>query len=62
MASEHDRRLAEYARQVDDLQGQLKGLEEEVMVLRRRLQDAPKPVRTLEDKILETKDQFQQAV
>jgi proteasome-associated ATPase len=62
MASEHDRRLAEYARQVDDLQGQLKGLEEEVMVLRRRLQDAPKRVRTLEEKILETKGQLQQAV
>jgi proteasome-associated ATPase len=62
MASEHDRRLAEYARQVDDLQGQLKGLEEEVGVLRRRLQDAPKRVRTLEEKILETKGQLQQAV
>ena len=62
MASEHDRRLAEYERQVDDLQGQLKGLEEEVVVLRRRLQDAPKRVRTLEEKILETKGQLQQAV
>jgi proteasome-associated ATPase len=62
MASEHDRRLAEYERQVDDLQGQLKGLEEEVVVLRRRLQDAPKRVRTLEEKILETKGQLAQAV
>src|SRR6185503_1565176 len=62
MASEHDRRLAEYERQVGDLQGQLKGLEEEVGVLRRRLQDAPKCVRTLEEKILETKGQLQQAV
>src|SRR5450755_5139231 len=62
MASEHDRRLAEYERQVGDLQGQLKGLEEEVVVLRRRLQDAPKRVRTLEEKILETKGQLQQAV
>src|SRR3954467_3846051 len=62
MASESDRRIAEYARQVDDLQGQLKGLEEEVVVLRRRLQDAPKRVRTLEEKILETKGQLQQAV
>ena len=52
MASEHDRRLAEYERQVGDLQGQLKGLEEEVVVLRRRLQDAPKRVRTLEDAAL----------
>src|SRR6266576_2957566 len=62
MASEHDRRLAEYARPVADLQGQLKGLEEEVVVVRRRLQDAPRRVRTLEEKILETKGQLQQAV
>ena len=40
MASEHDRRLAEYERQVTELQGQLKTLEEEVVVLRRRLQAA----------------------
>src|SRR6478609_5432814 len=44
MAPEHDRRLAEYERQVGDLQ------------------DAPKRVRTLEEKILETKGQLQQAV
>src|SRR5262245_12383959 len=62
MASEHDRRLAEYERQVGDLQGQLKGLEEEVGVLRRRLQDAPKRVRTLEERVLETKGQLAQAV
>jgi proteasome-associated ATPase len=62
VASEHDRRLAEYERQVGDLQGQLKALEEEVVVLRRRLQDAPKRVRTLEEKILETKGQLAQAV
>ena len=41
---------------------QLKGLEEEVVVLRRRLQDAPKRVRTLEERILETKGQLAQAV
>jgi proteasome-associated ATPase len=62
VASEHDRRLAEYERQVGDLQGQLKVLEEEIVVLRRRLQDAPKRVRTLEEKILETKGQLAQAV
>src|SRR5215213_3311140 len=62
MASEHDRRLAEYERQVGDLQGQVKSLEEEVVVLRRRLQDAPKRVRTLEERILETKGQLAQAV
>ena len=62
MASEQERRLAEYDRQVGELQGQLKALEEEVVVLRRRLQDAPKRVRTLEEKILETKGQLAQAV
>ena len=62
MASEHERRLAEYERQVGDLQDQLKSLEEEVVVLRRRLQDAPKRVRTLEERVLETKGQLAQAV
>jgi len=62
MASEQDSRLAEYERQVDELQEQLRGLDEEVVVLRRRLHDAPKRVRTLEEKILETKGQLAQAV
>src|ERR1700685_3644158 len=38
------------------------GLEEEVETLRRRMQDAPKRVRTLEEKLLETKGQLQQAI
>jgi len=62
MAAEHERRLGEYERQVGDLQQQLKALEEEVVVLRRRLQDAPKRVRTLEERLLETKGQLAQAV
>jgi proteasome-associated ATPase len=62
MASEHDRRLAAYEQQVGELQGQLKALEEEVVVLRRRLHDAPKRVRTLEERVLETKGQLAQAV
>jgi proteasome-associated ATPase len=62
VASEHERRLAEYEHQVGDLQDQLKSLEEEVVVLRRRLQDAPKRVRTLEERLLETKGQLAQAV
>src|SRR3974390_2096009 len=37
-------------------------LEEEVVSLRRRMQDAPKRVRTLEEKLLETKGQLQQAI
>src|SRR5881394_2607417 len=39
-----------------------KALEEEVISLRRRLQDAPKRVRTLEERLLETKGQLSQAV
>src|SRR5579859_7831349 len=45
-----------------DLIEQAKVLEEEVITLRRRLQDAPKRVRTLEEKLLETKGQLQQAI
>ncbi|MCJ7436254.1 MAG: proteasome ATPase [Acidimicrobiia bacterium] len=62
MAEEHERRLAEYERQVGELQAQAKALEEEVVVLRRRLQDAPKRVRTLEERLLEAKGQLAQAV
>src|SRR3954466_16351500 len=62
MASEHERRLSEYEAQVEQLQEMLKGLEEEVVVLRRRLQDAPKRVRTLEERLRETKGQLAQAV
>ena len=62
MASEHERRLAEYEGQVGDLQDQIKSLGEEIVVLRRRLQDAPKRVRTLEERLLEAKGQLAQAV
>jgi len=62
VAPEHERRLAEYGRQVGELQSQLKALEEEIVILRRRLQDAPKRVRTLEERLLETKGQLAQAV
>ncbi len=62
LASEHEKRLEEYEREVTDLQTQLKSLEEEVVGLRRRLQDAPKRVRTLEERLLETKGQLAQAL
>jgi proteasome-associated ATPase len=61
-ASEYERRLEEYEREVADLQAQVKTLEEEVLVMRRRLQDAPKRVRTLEERLLETKGQLQAAL
>ena len=46
---------------VAELQEQIKILEEEVVTLRRRLQDGPKRVRTLEERLLETKGQLAQA-
>ena len=45
-----------------DLRTKSATLEEEVQSLRRRMQDAPKRVRTLEEKLLETKGQLQQAI
>ncbi len=45
-----------------DLQAQVRGLEDEVASLLRRLQDGPKRVRTLEERLLETKGQLAQAV
>ena len=48
--------------EVTDLEAQIVGLEEEVSILRRRLQEAPKRVRTLEEKLLETKGELARAV
>jgi len=47
---------------VEDLHAQIAFLEEEVASLRRRLQDVPKRVRLLEERLLETKGQLTQAV
>ena len=44
------------------LRDQIRALEDEVVLLRRRLQDAPKRLRTLEERLLETKGQLAQAV
>ena len=62
MATEHERRLSEYASQVEELQAEIKHLEEEAAVLTKRLLEAPARVRTLEERMLETKGQLTQAV
>ena len=49
--SEYERRLAAYEQEVSGLLEQVKTLEEEVVQLRRKLQDAPKRVRTLEERL-----------
>ncbi len=48
--------------EANELREQVEALEEEVGLLRRRLADAPKRVRTLEERLLETKGQLSQAV
>ncbi len=54
--------IAAYKREVAELGDQARSLEDEVLTLRRRLQDAPRRVRALEEKLLETKGQLQQAI
>src|SRR3954463_8258031 len=61
MASDDERAAADQAA-LAELRLEVSNLEEEVLVLRRRLQDAPKRVRTLEERLLETKGQLQQAL
>ena len=51
----------DYERQLGSLRGTVHALEEEVSVLRRRLQDAPRRVRILEARLTETKAQLAQA-
>ncbi len=46
---------------VHELRATIRMLEEEVAVLRRRLQDAPRRVRVLEERLLETKNKLSQA-
>ena len=48
--------------ELNELRSTAATLEEEVHALRRKLQDAPKRVRTLEERLLETKGQLAQAV
>ncbi len=47
--------------EAQQLRGTVRMLEEEIAVLRRRLQDAPRRVRVLEERLLETKNKLAQA-
>jgi proteasome-associated ATPase len=51
-----------YERQVHELQSQVKFLEEEVGLLRRRLSNAPRQVTVLEEKLVETREQLARAM
>ncbi|MEX1264228.1 MAG: proteasome ATPase [Actinomycetota bacterium] len=54
-------RVERYDAQVHELQSQVKFLEEEVGLLRRRLTNAPRQVTVLEEKLAETRDQLDRA-
>src|SRR3954452_2941642 len=62
MPDDAERKQADQAAELEELREQAVALEDEVVGLRRRLQDAPKRVRTLEERLLETKGQLSQAV
>ena len=55
-------RVERYDAQVHELQSQVKFLEEEVGLLRRRLTNAPPQVTVLEEKLVETREQLDRAV
>src|SRR5664280_2149870 len=60
-----DRRPADAMDDDDDLEAwriRAQASEEEVTILRRRLQESPRRVQTLEEKLLETKGQLAQAI
>src|SRR5690242_17705954 len=59
---DYERQLTANEAELAELREQSAILEDEVVMLRRRLQDAPKRVRTLEERLLETKGQLAQAV
>ena len=56
----HDQ-VERYEEQVHELQSQVKFLEEEVGLLRRRLSGSPRQVAVLEEKLVETRDQLARA-
>jgi proteasome-associated ATPase len=58
----HDEQVERYDKQVHELQSQVKFLEEEVGLLRRRLTNAPRQVSILEEKLVETREQLGRAM
>jgi proteasome-associated ATPase len=56
-----DPRIAQYDREVQELQGQLKLLEDEVALTRRKLEAAPRQIHTLERKLAEANAELERA-
>ncbi len=60
--SERGEQVERYDQHVHELQSQVKFLEEEVGLLRRRLTNAPRQVSILEEKLVETREQLAKAM
>ena len=56
-----ERRIAQYDREVLDLRGQIKLLEEELSLTRRRLDAAPRQIASLEKRLAETTAELRKA-
>jgi proteasome-associated ATPase len=54
--------LERYAKEVHELQTQIKFLEDEIALLRRRLTNAPRQVKILEERLLETRSDLSRAL
>src|SRR5918992_5130016 len=54
--------IERYEKQVDELQTHIKFLEDEIGLLRRRLHSAPRQVRVLEERLLESKGEIARAL
>jgi proteasome-associated ATPase len=57
----YQRKIAQYEGDIEGLQGQVKALEEEVYLLRKRLEQAPKEFEFLRSKLHHSKEQVEQA-
>ncbi|MBK5227342.1 MAG: proteasome ATPase [Actinobacteria bacterium] len=53
-----ERRISEYDREVQELQGQVKLLADDLVLTRRRLEDAPKKIRSLEKRLADITEEL----
>src|SRR5436309_15330111 len=58
----HDERSERYEKEIHELQTQVKFLEEETALLRRRLTSSPRQVKVIEEQILQAKSDLARAV
>ena len=54
--------IEQYEKQAHELQTQVKFLEDEISLLRRRLTNAPRQVTILEEKLIETREDLARAM